>query len=169
MFKDLVYLDVWTQVMILINFFILMLVLKHFLYKPVKKILQKREDEVKELYKQAEDEKAQGVGFKTQYEEKMSNSEKEVAKLLENASKRASEKYDEMMEETKNKATHMINKANESIEQEKKLARNELKNEVSTLAVLAAKQVIEKEIDQQKHERLIEDFIENVGDSVWQK
>lgn len=169
MFKDLVYLDIWTIILTLVNFFILLFILKHFLYKPVKKMLQKREDEVNELYKLAEDEKAQGEQFKAQYEEKLSLSEKEAALLLENASKRATQKYDEMMEETKNKASHMISKANEAIDHEKKLARNELKNEVSSLAVLAARQVVSKEIDQAEHEKLIEDFIENVGDSVWQK
>lgn len=55
-------------------------------------------------------------------------------------------------------------KAGEDVEREKKRAQNELRGEISELAVLVAQQVVEKEITEADHERFINDFIENVGD-----
>ena len=46
----------------------------------------------------------------------------------------------------------------------KKRARNELRGEISELAVLVAQKVVEKEITESDHEKYINEFIENVGD-----
>ena len=55
-------------------------------------------------------------------------------------------------------------KADEDVEKEKKRARNELRGEISELAVLVAQKVVEKEITESDHEKYINEFIENVGD-----
>lgn len=64
----------------------------------------------------------------------------------------------------KAKRPAILAKAGEDVEREKKRAQNELRGEISELAVLVAQQVVEKEITEADHERFINDFIENVGD-----
>ena len=44
-------------------------------------------------------------------------------------------------------------------------AVREIKGDISNLVVLAASKVIEKDIDNQKHEELIEEFIDKVGEA----
>ena len=44
---------------------------------------------------------------------------------------------------------------------------NELKNDISSIAILAASKVIEEDIDQAKHEEMINKFIEEVGEAKW--
>ena len=46
---------------------------------------------------------------------------------------------------------------------------SEMKNEISGIAMMMAEKIIKKEINQKDHEALINDFIENVGDEVWQQ
>ena len=57
-----------------------------------------------------------------------------------------------------------MDKAYVEIEREKKKAVNEIKDEITDIAFEAAKLVVEKEINQQDNERLIEEFINNVGE-----
>ena len=56
-------------------------------------------------------------------------------------------------------------KAEAEIEQERKKAVNELKNEIGGMAIDLAGKVIEREISEDDHRKLIEEFIENVGEA----
>ena len=64
----------------------------------------------------------------------------------------------------KNEAAGIISKANEDIEREKKRAVNQIKDEISEIAIAVAEKVVEKEITTKDNDRLIEEFIENVGE-----
>ena len=63
------------------------------------------------------------------------------------------------------KAARLIEKADMQIEQEKKKARNELKDEISGIAIDIASKVVEREIDEKDHETLIAEFIKGVGEA----
>ena len=64
----------------------------------------------------------------------------------------------------KNEAAGIVAKANEDIEREKKRAVNQIKDEISEIAIAVAEKVVEKEITTKDNDRLIEEFIENVGE-----
>jgi F-type H+-transporting ATPase subunit b len=51
------------------------------------------------------------------------------------------------------------------IAQEKKKAVNEVKGEIGDMAVEIAAKVIEREINEKDHEKLIDEFISNVGEA----
>ena len=44
---------------------------------------------------------------------------------------------------------------------------NEVKDDISSIALLAASKGIENDIDASKHEKLINDFIKEVGETKW--
>lgn len=71
--------------------------------------------------------------------------------------------YDEA--EKAREAAAIREKAEKDIAQEKKQAANEMKSEISVLAVDLASKVVRKEIDAADHEQLIEQFIEELGDA----
>ena len=58
-----------------------------------------------------------------------------------------------------------MEKAEAQIEQEKKKAMNELKDEISGIAVDIASKVVEREIDEKDHEALISEVIMGVGEA----
>ena len=63
------------------------------------------------------------------------------------------------------KAAKTMERAHAQIELEKKQALNDLKNQVSGMALGIASAVLEEEIDQKKHAELIHSFIENLGET----
>ena len=66
--------------------------------------------------------------------------------------------YEKNMQEAKEKAE-------KDIAQEKRKAVNEIKGEIGGMAVEIAGKVIEREINEEDHTKLINDFIENVGEA----
>ena len=57
-----------------------------------------------------------------------------------------------------------MDNASREIEREKKIAVNQIKNEITDIAFLAAAAVVEKDMTGEDNERLIEKFIDNVGE-----
>lgn len=161
--------EVWSLLFTWVNFIILLLIIKRFLWKPVMKILEKRRSEVENTYAAAEEAKTEAEIAKVQYEQKLSAAKEEASEIVKNAVNRAQLRSEQLLKEAKQQASTTIEKAEIEIEKERKKALNQVKDEISDLAVAIASKVIEREIKPEDHERLIEDFIENVGEAEWQK
>lgn len=165
--KELIYID-WTIVFQLVNTLILFLVLKHFLYKPVKKILDAREEEVENIYKEANQKNENATSLKKEYEQKLAVAKETASDIVKTATQKAQTRSDEIVSEASLKAAGLLKRAETQIEQDRKKAINEIKNDITDLAISAAGKVISKELSKQDHEKLIENFIENAGDAKWQ-
>ena len=72
---------------------------------------------------------------------------------------------EEMLKEASSQVTAMKEKAEKDIAQEKRKAVNEIKGEIGGMAVEIAGKVIEREISEEDHAKLIDEFIENVGEA----
>ena len=59
-------------------------------------------------------------------------------------------------------------RAQEQIESEKKKAVNEIKDGITDIALMAASTVLEKDMNTADHNKLIDDFIDKVGEEPWQ-
>ncbi len=166
-FKELVYLD-WTPIAILCNFVILFFILKKFLYAPVKKILDAREEEVNQIYSSANEKNEAATSLKEEYEEKLAVAKETAGEIIKTATVKAQVRSDDMIAQAQEKSALLLKRASEQIEQDKKKAVNEIKNEIADLAIGAAAQVVNKELSSADHEKLIENFIENAGEIKWQ-
>ena len=137
---------------------------KHFLFGRVHKILDERQNDVSETYNKADAALEHAKSLESEYSGLMEGAKEESAQMIKAASKKAQLRSDEIISEAKNEASAILARADEDVEREKKRAQNELRGEVSELAVLVAQKVVEKEITEADHERFINEFIDNVGD-----
>ena len=160
-----VTIDFWTMIFTWCNLLIIFLFLRKLLINPVKNMIDKREQEIANIYKSAHDAKQQAEVMRADYEKKMSETKAEAADIIKAATLKAQARSTEIVEEAQAKATSMLQKADADIAREKKNAINSLKNEVSGIAVSIASKVIEKDINEKDHEALIEKFIDTVGDA----
>ena len=95
-----------------------------------------------------------------------SKTERDCTKeIIKQATLRAEQKETEIIANAKEEASQLKEKASKDVEQERQKVMNEIKNEISNIAVLAASKVIEKDIDSNKHKELIDNFIKEVGES----
>ena len=67
-FLDIISVNIWDILISLINLLILFLVFKHFLFKPVQKMLDQRKQQVEDIYAAADESRTAAEDMKQQYE-----------------------------------------------------------------------------------------------------
>ena len=164
-FMTLVSFAPWTLIAQWCNLLILMLLVKKFLFKPVLNILQQRQDEVDKIYADANKAKDEAKTLRADYENRLASAKEEAGEIVKSATATAQRKGAEIVDEAQAKANALMARAEAEIAQEKKKAINEIKAEISGMAVDIASKVVEREISAKDHEKLIEDFIKNVGEA----
>ena len=153
----------WEILVTMCNTLITFLIIKKFLFKPVKKMLAAREEEVKAIYSNAEKAQSEAEQMRSEYTERLSKAKAEAAEIVGSATRRATVRSEEILRESSQQAAAMMKKAENTIEQERKKAMNELKDEVASLSVMIASKVGERDVKEADHERFIEEFIDKVG------
>lgn len=159
-----VTIDKWTLIFTWANLLILFLLMKKFFFKPIKNILKQREDEVNSLYEKANSSSAEAEKLKNEYEKRLAEAKSEANEIVGSAVKNAKVRSDEIIGDAKKEAQGIMEKAEREIEREKNSCVNEIKTEISYLAVDIAKKVIEKDLKEKDHEKLIDDIISKMGE-----
>ena len=163
--QDLVTIVPWTFIAQICNLFIQLYLIKRFLLKPINAVLEKRKEMATAEIKEAEKAKEEARAIKEEYEQNMAEAKEKANTLIANAQKSASLQSEEMIKEANKQAAAIKAKAESDIAQEKKKAVNELKGEIGGMAMEIAGKVIEREISEKDHEKLIDEFISNVGEA----
>ena len=163
-YLSFVTIDVWTMVFTWGNLLILFLLLKKFLFKPVRAMIEKRQQEVKDLYAAADHSNQKAQALKTQYETCLENAKYDADEIIKKATKTAQQKSEEIIGKAHKQAGDIVARADEQIKAEKKNAENVLKNEISEMAISIASKVIEKDLTAADHDALINQFIEELGE-----
>ena len=163
--QDFISITPWTLIFQICNLLILTALIKKFLFKPVMAVLDKRQAEIDGMYSEADKAEARAKALKSEYEQRLATAREEADGLVQNAMRTAQVCSDEIVGEARERAVMLKNKADQEIEQERKKAFMDVKNELSGIAVDIASKVVEREVDAKDHEAFIEDFIRNVGEA----
>ncbi len=160
--------DLWKILFMLINLLLIYLTFKKFLYGPVKKIFEMREKEVTETYDKAATAEKEANELKDKYEKKLLSAKEEAQEIVSSATKRAQLRSESIVNDAKETVSNMMSRAQEQIESEKKKAVNEIKDGITDIALMAASTVLEKDMNTADHNKLIDEFIDKMGEEPWQ-
>ena len=160
-FLSFVTIDVWTLIFTWVNLLILFLLMKKFLFKPIRGVIEKREQEIAASIEEAEKAKNDALNMKEEYEKKLENAYNNAEEIVKNATRNAMLKEEEILKEANKKASDIMERAVKQIEQQKKAAISDIRNEISGMATSIASKIIERDINEQDHKKLIDEFIEN--------
>ena len=149
--------------LMIIAVFALFLIASHFLFNPVRDMLQKRQDKIKDELDSAAQDMADAKELKAAYEAKL----KEAETILSEARKKALANENKIVAEAKEEAARIIERANVEAELEKKKAADEVKREMVVLASMMAGKVVNAAIDTTVQDSLIEETLNEIGDSTW--
>lgn len=164
-FENIIGVNPWTALFTFCNMLITFAVLKMFLFKPVKKMIDDRQNEIDSLYEDAGNAKKEALAMEEEYRLRLAEAGREREAILKDAVERGRQREKEIVDVARAEADAARAKARADIAQERKKAINELKNGISDMAVDIAAKVTEQEIDGEKHQALIEDFIRKMGDA----
>ena len=163
-FEAFVGVNLFTMIFAWVNLLILYLFLKKLLFKPVKNMIDSRQKEIDDMYSDAEMSRRTAAEMKNEYEEKLERANEESEEILKAAHRKAQLREEEIIKEANLKAARTLERASEQVELEKKRAINEVKDEVSDMAISIAAAVIERDVKESEHKELIDDFISRMGD-----
>ena len=163
-FLDVISVNIWAIIASLANLLILAWIIKRFLFKPVKKVVDARTEQVKSIYTDAEQSRNDANQMKNEYEQRLASARQEADSMIKTATQTAQKKGDQIVFEAKAQASHVKQKAEEEIAQQKKKMLQDVREEISELAVDIASKVVEREISPKDYDGFVDDFIRNVGD-----
>ncbi|MFQ5840900.1 MAG: F0F1 ATP synthase subunit B [Thermodesulfobacteriota bacterium] len=146
-----------------LGFLILLWLLKKFLFGRVQGIVRQRREEIIESYEKNERARQELEELKKSYEAMVENIENEARQKMEQAVKEAQKLGQEILTKTRQEADEMRERAFFDINQEKKKALTEIRNEVITLSMQLTTKMIQKSMDQKTAEKLVDDFLGEFG------
>ena len=158
----------WSSLMILCNVFILYIILKKFFWEKIKKFMDDRAAAVQDAIDAAEAVNKRADEKMANYSKRIANVEEEGREIIKASKQQADAQAQIIIEEARKQASDIIAKAEKTIEQEKAQAMEEMRKEIASIAMLAAEQIVGKEIDNVGQDAIIEQAIEDARSAKWQ-
>ena len=163
-YQSIVGIDLWTALFAFCNMLITFAILKKFFFKPVKKMIDDRQQEIDGMYKNAADSKAQAQALQQEYTAKLKDANAEGERILKAAAKKAQDREETIIRDAQAQAAKTLERAQEQIQLEQRQAMNDMKDQVSGIALDIASAVLKEDIDSKKHKKLIDSFIQQLGE-----
>ena len=161
---EIISVNIWSILVSLANLLIMFLILKRFLFKPVQKMMAARKQQVDQIYQDAKENRDSAINRKQEYEARLATAREEADGLVRNAVQTAQRKGDAIVAEANSQASHLKQKAEQEIAQEKKQMLQDVRGEISDIAVSIASKVVEREVKKQDYDGFVDEFIKNVGE-----
>lgn len=141
--------------------------LSYFLFNPARKMLEGRKEKIKGELEQAADDMAQAKAMKEEYEAKLRDIQKEADEIMVQARKKAMMSETQIINEAKEEAARIIERARTEAELEKQKAADDVKKEMIAVATAMAGKVVAGAIDMSVQEGLIDETLKEMGESTW--
>ena len=165
LYQALITLDGWTFLAQICNLMIQLVIFKKFLLKPIKQVIADRKAKADSEIADAQKLRTEAEAMKAEYEQNLQNARTEANQIVSAAQKTATARSEEIVGEARAQAAALKQKAEADIAQERKKAVNEVKDEIGGIAMEIASKVVEREIREEDHRDLIDEFIKNVGEA----
>lgn len=165
-FYDFVGVNFWDALFVLLNTLIIFFVGRKFLFNPVSKIIKDRQQEIDEMYSDADKAKTEAAAMETDYRQKLAAAAETGERIVREAVIRGQAREDEIVSQAKAEAAAIMDKAAADIAQEKKKAVNDAKDEISEMAMAIAGKVVGRELKAQDQTDLVDRFINELGEQA---
>lgn len=158
----------WNLLFSTITVLVLYLILKHFFFEKVHKFMEARKAAVQDNLDRAKATEEEAQALLSEYQATLSNAEEEKRAIIKEAKAEADRRADAIVGEAKIQAQRIVSEAHENMRAEEEKAVVQLKKEVSSLAVLAAERIMQRELDEKSQQALVDQVLEEAAREKWQ-
>ena len=162
-FEELLGVNPWTALFTLANTVALFLVMKKFLWVPVLKMIEDRQQEIDSMYAEADTAQAEAKALQAEYQQKLAVAAETSERMVKEAVARGQSREEEILRQANREASAIMDKAAADIAQEKKKAINDAKDEISVIALAIAGKVVGRELNGDDQAKLVDSFIDELG------
>ena len=162
--SEIISVNIWQIVVSLLNLLLLFLILKKFLFKPVKNILKTRQDNIDSSYAEAKTALDEANASKKELEAKLSEAHLTADSILQEATVNAERRRDRIIDDASKEAEAIMRQAKVDAELERRKAEDDIKAQIIDVSGALAEKLIERELKTEDHKHLIDSFISELGE-----
>ncbi|MBK6318464.1 MAG: F0F1 ATP synthase subunit B [Dehalococcoidia bacterium] len=142
-----------------VNFFVLLFVLRLVAYKPILKMLDERKQKIAEGLNAAEIARAEAASAQANIQAQLDTARKEGQEIVAGAQGIATRIQADAREQSAKDRDAALERARIEIQQERDRAISDLRGEFADITVKAAEKVINQSLDRQSHQRVIDETL----------
>jgi F-type H+-transporting ATPase subunit b len=146
---------VWTM----ISFFVLLIILAKYAWKPILKMLGDREGQIRTALEQADRARMEAAEMIKQNEKNLARAEEEYQKMIRDGKAFAEKMKDEIVVKAKQQAQQELKQAAEEIQRNVEAAKLQLRSEVADLAIQATEKILGETLDENRQKKLADSVI----------
>lgn len=153
------HLDLKALIAQAINFGIIFFLLYRFIFKPITKVMEEREDKIEQSLKNAEEIEKRLNLSEEESKKIIAKAKKDSVDIINDARQTAEENSKIMIEKTKEELASLAERERKNIQLEKEKMLKELKTEVGDLVVLATEKIIKEKVNTDKDQEIIDSVL----------
>ena len=161
---DVISINLWQVLISLCNLLLLFLILKKFLYQPVRKLLAQRKAQLDEQYRKAEQAQQAAEENRQTYERQLADAHAQAERILQTAAGQADHRAERIVADAREKADGIVREAQTQAALEQKKAQAGIKQEIVDVSAVLAAKLLEREIRPADHRALIDAAIADMGE-----
>lgn len=161
---DIISINIWQILISLCNLLIIFLIVKKFLFGPIRKVIAQRTEKIETDYATAAEAAAKAQADQQELEAQLAAARTTADDIIKSATQDAQRRSETMLEEARTKADGIVRRAEEDAAREHKKAQSQIKHEIADVSVLLTQKMLDREINADDHRELIDSFIETIGD-----
>lgn len=161
---EIISVNIWQILISLCNLLLIFLILRKFLYRPVKRMLADRQAKLDAQYSAAADAEREAKEKKQQWDDRMASAENEADAIIRDAAESAEQRGRAIIEESRALSERILQQAEADAELERKKARATIKQEIVEVSAALSEKMLGREINTEDHRELIDSFIAEIGE-----
>lgn len=154
--------DIGTFIFQVINFVVLLFILKRLLYRPVREMLQRRRDIVEETMRSAEEARNEALELKERHRREVEMLQGEHEQMLQKMKEEAFEERKRLLADAQQEAAALIGREQALFEGEKNRFEAELKNHAVEAAAVFSSRMLRDIVDEELHLGIWRKFLDQL-------
>ncbi len=146
-----------------LNFIILVLILRALAFEPVAKMLKQRSDKIQDSLDQAAASQKAAEQTLAQYKSQLADANKRAQQIIDQAELSARQHRDAAIADTKREIERMKLNAQAEIQLERNRAFEDMKAQIVSLSLQAAEKIVAKNLSSKDNDKLVNDFISDLN------
>ncbi len=147
----------------IINFIVLYLLLNHFVFPPLRRMLDERKQRIMEGLAAADVARREAEEERARLMAKLEEERAEAQRRIAQASSQAERVKQDILAEARREAEEIRVRAQAEAEAEKQRLLGEAQKQIAELALLATERVVRRGLDESVQKELIEDFLSDLS------
>lgn len=157
------YINFWEVLTVILTTLILFLLIKKYFWETLESYLTARQQYIEDSVEKAKQAEIAAKNADQMASERISSAQKEALEIVNESKHKANKVYDDIISDAKKDAQSRIDNATREINYQKEKMKQEVREEMVDIALLASEQLLKEKVDKQDDKKLVEKLVEELN------